>query len=83
MMLICEYFTIDGTGGRRQLFTVHSVDDEQTALDYIKKLPGVVPDTLEVDDSLVLNSHYLPPHPIRVWGCIDLDDRYRYFYLYT
>lgn len=83
MRLICEYYESSGHGSRRQLFTIHETLDESTALDFINSLPGYIPGTLEYDDSLVLNSPYLPPNPIRVWGCIDSDDRYRYFYLYA
>lgn len=83
MRLICEYFVIYDDGERRQLFTIHDVPDESAAVEYIQQFPAIIGDTLEVDDSNVLNSPYLPKNPIRVWGCIDMDDRYRYFYLYS
>lgn len=83
MRLICEYTVRDDDGTLRQLFTTHSVTDIDHALIYICTFPAIVVDTLEEDDTLTLGSRYLPPDPVKVWGCIDSYGRYRYFYLYT
>lgn len=83
MRLICEYTVRDDDGSLRQLFTTHSLPSADEVLNYIYTFPAIVVDTLEEDDTLTLGSRYLPPNPVKVWGCIDCYGRYRYFYLYT
>lgn len=81
MKLIAEYMQIDADRNRRQLFTVHFPVDESSALDWVYSRPGL--SDLESDDSLVLNSRYLPPSPYMVLAGMDYQGRYRYFYLYV